>query len=60
MLSHRKRSFLIFPSLSGMSFTKLSLGGNNDVMYKLFQPMESLVSDIPSRDGNIDKLFTVQ
>jgi hypothetical protein len=43
-----------------MSFTKLSLGGNNDVMYKLFQPMESLASDIPSRDGNIDKLFTVQ
>jgi len=38
-----------------MSLTKLSLGGNNDVVYKLFPPRESLVSDIPAGDGNIEK-----
>jgi hypothetical protein len=42
-----------------MSFTKLSLGGNNDVIYKLFPPRESLVSDIPAGDGKIEKLFYV-
>jgi hypothetical protein len=40
-----------------MSLTKLSLGGNNDVIYKLFSPRESLVSDILAGDGNIEKLF---
>ncbi len=50
-------SFSIFPSPAGMSLTKLSLGGNNDVMYKLFLPRESLASDIPAADGNIEKLF---
>jgi hypothetical protein len=40
-----------------MSLTKLSLGGNNDVIYKLFPPRESLVSDIPAGNGNIEKLF---
>jgi hypothetical protein len=30
--SHRKKSFSIFPSPAGMSLTKLSLGGNNDVI----------------------------
>jgi hypothetical protein len=42
-----------------MSLTKLSQGGNNDVIYKLFPPRESLVrvSDIPAGDGNIEKLF---
>jgi hypothetical protein len=40
-----------------MSLTKLSLGGNNDVIYKLFPPRESLVSDIPAGDGNIEKFF---
>jgi hypothetical protein len=39
-----------------MSLTELFLGGNNDVIYKLFPPMESLVSDIPAGDGNIEKL----
>jgi hypothetical protein len=34
-----------------MSLTKLSLGGNNDVIYKLFPPRESLVGDIPAGDG---------
>jgi hypothetical protein len=33
-----------------MSLTKLSLGGNNDVIYKLFPPRESVVSDIPGRE----------
>ncbi len=40
-----------------MSLTKLSLGGNYDVIYKLFLSRESLVSDIPAGDGNIEKLF---
>jgi hypothetical protein len=40
-----------------MSITKLSLGGNNLYMTSLFPPRESLVSDIPAGDGNIEKLF---
>jgi hypothetical protein len=40
-----------------MSLTKLSLGGNNDGIYKLFSPRESLVSDISAGDGNIEKFF---
>jgi hypothetical protein len=40
-----------------MSLTKLSLGGNNDVIYKLFPPRESLASDILAQDGNIEKLY---
>jgi hypothetical protein len=55
---HPKKSFLIFPPPVGMSLTKLSLGGNNDVIYKLFPPRKSLVSDIPAGDGNIEKLFS--
>jgi hypothetical protein len=55
-----KKSFSIFPFQDGMSLTKLSLGGNNDVIYKLFPPRESLVRDIPAGSGNIEKLiFTV-
>ncbi len=54
---HRKKSFSIFPSRAVMSLTKLSLDENNDVIYKLFPPRESLVSDIPAGDGNIEKLF---
>jgi hypothetical protein len=52
-LLHRKKSFLIFPSPAAMSLTKLSLGGNYDVIYKSFLPRDSLVSDIPAGDGNI-------
>jgi hypothetical protein len=37
--SHRKKSFPIFPSPCGMSLTKLSLGGNNDVIDKSFPPI---------------------
>jgi hypothetical protein len=40
-----------------MSLTKLSLGGNNDVIYILFPPRDSLVSDIPAGDRNNEKLF---
>ncbi len=40
-----------------MSLTKLALDGNNDVIYKLFPPRESLVNDIPAGDGNIKKFF---
>jgi hypothetical protein len=40
-----------------MSLTKLSLGGNNDVIYKVFPPRESLDRDIPAGDWNIEKLF---
>jgi hypothetical protein len=40
-----------------MSLTKLSLGGNNDLIYKLFPPGVGLVSDIPVGDRNIEKLF---
>jgi hypothetical protein len=43
--------------LKEMSLTKLSLGGNNLYMTSLFPPRESLVSDIPAGDGNIEKLF---
>jgi hypothetical protein len=40
-----------------MSLTDFSLGGNYDVLYKLFLPRESLVSDIQAGDGNIQKIF---
>ncbi len=52
-----KKSFKIFPSPTGMSLTKFSLGGNNSIITSLFLPRESLVSDIPAGDGNIEKLF---
>jgi hypothetical protein len=32
-----------------MSLTKLSLGGNSDIIYKLLSPRESLVSDITAK-----------
>ncbi len=40
-----------------MSLTKLSMGGNNDVIYKLFPPRESFVSDIPAGDGKTANPF---
>jgi hypothetical protein len=52
-----KKSFSIFPSLAGMPLRKLSLGGKYDVTYKIILPRESLVSDIPAGDRNIEKLF---
>jgi hypothetical protein len=39
-------------------WNKLSLGGNNLNMTSLFPPRESLMSDIPAGDGNIEKLST--
>ncbi len=50
----RKKSFSIFPSPAGLSLTKLA---DNYVIYKLSPPRESLVSDIPAGDRNIEKLF---
>ncbi len=44
-------------SPAGMSLTKLSQGGNNDVIFKLFPLREILVSDIPAGNGKIEKLF---
>jgi len=52
-----KKSLASFPSPAGMSLTKLSLGRNNDVIYKLFPARESLVSDIRAEDRNIANLF---
>jgi hypothetical protein len=49
--------FVIFPSTAGMSLTKLSLGGNNYVIYELFPARESLVRDILAGDGKIVNLF---
>jgi hypothetical protein len=40
-----------------MSLAKISQGGNYDVIYKLFLSRERLESDIPAREGNIQKLF---
>jgi hypothetical protein len=37
--------------------TKLSLGGNNDVINELFLPRGSLVSDIPAGDVKLVNLF---
>jgi hypothetical protein len=37
--------------------TKLSLGRNNLFMTSYFPPRESLVSDVPAGDGNIEKIF---
>jgi hypothetical protein len=45
---------MIFPSLVGMSLTKLSLTGNNLI---ITAARESLVSDIPAGDGKNYNLF---
>jgi hypothetical protein len=54
---HHKKCSSIFPSPARMILNKISLGGNYDVIYKLFLPRETLVSDIPAGEGNIEKLF---
>jgi hypothetical protein len=46
-----------FPVPSRDVTTKLSLGGNNDVITELFLPRGSLVSDIPAGDGKLENLF---
>jgi hypothetical protein len=43
-------------STSGFT-TKISLGGNNDVITELFLPKGSLVSNIPAGDGKLVNLF---
>ncbi len=45
---HRKKKVREFPVPSRDVTTKLSLGGNNDVITELFLPRGSLVSDIPA------------
>ncbi len=46
-----------FPVPSRDVTTKLSLGGNNDVITELFLPRECRVSDIPAGDGKLVNLF---
>jgi hypothetical protein len=46
-----------FPVHSRDVTTKLSLGGNNDVITELFLPRGSFVSDIPAGDGKLVNLF---
>jgi hypothetical protein len=53
-----KKAFFDIPILGpDVTYQTLPGRGNYDVIYKLFPPRESLVSDIPAGDGNIEKLF---
>ncbi len=54
---HRKKKVREFSVPSRDVTTKLSLGGNNDVITELFLPRRSLVSDIPAGDGKLVNLF---
>ncbi len=54
---HRKKRFTSFPSLAGMSLTKLPLGRNNSVMTSLFLPRESLVVTSRLGTGNWRTFF---
>jgi hypothetical protein len=54
---HRKKKVREFPVPSRDVTTKLSLGGNNDVITELFLPWGSLVTDIPAGDGKLGNLF---
>jgi hypothetical protein len=54
---HRKKKVREFPVPSRNVTTKLSLGGNNDVITELFLPRGSLVSEIPAGDGKLVNLF---
>jgi hypothetical protein len=57
MYLHRKKKVREFPVPSRDVTTKLSLGGNNDVITEVFLPRGSLVSDIPAGDGKFVNLF---
>jgi hypothetical protein len=57
MAMHRKKKVREFPVPSRDVTTKLSLGGNNDVITELFLPRESLVSDIPAGDRKLVNLI---
>jgi hypothetical protein len=52
-----KKKVREFPVPSQDVTTKLSLGGNNDVIIELFLPRRSLVIDIPAGDGKLVNLF---
>ncbi len=54
---HRKKKVREFPVPSRDVTTKLSLGGNNDVITELFLPRGSLASAIPAGDGKLVNLF---
>ncbi len=54
---HRKKKVRKFPVPRRDVTTKLSQGGNNDVITELFPPRGSLVSDIPAGDGKLVNLF---
>jgi hypothetical protein len=54
---HSKKKVREIPLPSRNVTTKLSLGGNIDVITELFQPRGSLVSDIPAGDGKLVNLF---
>jgi hypothetical protein len=54
---HRKKKVRKFPVPSRDFTTKLSMGGNNDVIIELFLPRGSLVSDIPAGEGKLVNLF---
>ncbi len=54
---HRIKKVREFPVPSRDVTTKLSLGGNNDVITELILPRGSLVSDIPAGDGKLVNLF---
>jgi hypothetical protein len=54
---HRKKKVREFPVPSRDVTTKLSLGGNYDVITELFLPRGSLVSDIPAGGGKLVNLF---
>ncbi len=53
---HRKKKVREFPVPSRYVTTKLSLGGNNDVITELFLPRGS-GCDIPAGDGKLVNLF---
>jgi hypothetical protein len=54
---HRKKKVREFPVPSLDVTTKLSLGGNYDVITEKFLPRGSLVSDIPAGDRKLVNLF---
>jgi hypothetical protein len=54
---HCKKKVREFPVPSRDVTTKLSLGGNSDVITELFLPRGSLVSDIPAGDGKLVNFF---
>ncbi len=56
-ISYTVKKVREFPVPSRDVTTKLSLGGNNDVITELFLPRGSLVSDIPAEDWKLVNLF---